>query len=114
MISNNTAIKLRASKSSRDVQDYEYTNSDDNFENSLDEDVDDSNRRNHSYLKESRYGKGVGRSRSTEFRSSRANEQRGYRGRGTGASTRRGDREYSDNFYNLRKYEQRSNESGML
>lgn len=112
MISNNTTYKLRASKSSRDVHDYDYTNSDENFESSLDDDLDDTNRRNPPYLKESRYGKGVGRSRSTEFRSSRSNERRTYRGRGSGAASRRGDRDYSDNFYNLRKYESRNSDLG--
>lgn len=104
MISN-TSYKLRASKSSRDVHD-----SDDTSYNSLDEDIDD--RRNNSYLRvEGKYTKSVGRSRSTEFRSSRVNERKGYRGRGIGSnSSRRSDREYSEGW-SLRKYDSRSNES---
>lgn len=106
MISN-TPYKIRASKSSRDVHD-----SDDTSYNSLDEDVDDSNRRSNSYLRaDGKYSKSVGRSRSTEFRSSRVNERRGYRGRGSSSiSNRRSDREYSDGW-SLRKYDSRNNEA---
>lgn len=107
MISN-TPYKIRASKSSRDVHD-----SDDTSYNSLDEDTDDCNRRNNSYLKDVKYSKGVGRSRSTEFRSSRVNERRGYRGRGSSglsSSNRKSDREFSDGW-NLRKYDSRNNET---
>lgn len=104
MISN-TSYKIRASKSSRDVQD-----SDDASYNSVDEDVDE--RRNNSFLRiDGKLNKSIGRSRSTEFRSTRVNERRGYRGRGSGPSTnRRSDREYSDGW-NLRKYDSRNNES---
>lgn len=105
MISN-TPYKIRASKSSRDIHD-----SDDNSYNSLDEDVDDPSRKTNYLRADGKFSKGVGRSRSTEFRSSRVNERRGYRGRGSGStSNRRSDREYADGW-NLRKYDTRNNDT---
>ncbi|KAG5885459.1 hypothetical protein JTB14_037040 [Gonioctena quinquepunctata] len=111
MISNNSSYKLRASKSSREVHDYEYGNSDDNYDNSLDEEANDPNRRNSTFLRDNRSSKGIGRSRSTEFRSTKASDRRGYRSRGSGPSSRKSERDYSDTFYNVRKYETRNSES---
>ncbi|XP_056647970.1 serine/threonine-protein kinase SMG1 isoform X1 [Diorhabda sublineata] len=107
MISNNSGYKLRASKSSREVHEYDYGNSEDNYDN-IDEDV-----KGTSYLKDARTNKGgTGRTRSTEFRSSKVNDRRGSsRSRGSGLQGRKGDRDYSDNFYNLRKYESRNSEA---
>lgn len=114
MISNNpSSYKLRASKSSRDVHDYDCGNSDDNYETNVEEDISDSTRR-YQFTRDGRYSKGTGRSRSTEFRSSRIGDRRGgYRGRGSG---RRSDRDYADNFYTVRKYENTRNSDslGML
>lgn len=105
MISN-TPYKIRASKSSRDILDL-----DDTSYNSLDEDIDDSNRKTNYLRPDGKYSKGVGRSRSTEFRSTRISERRGYRGRGSGPiSNRRSDREYADGW-NLRKYDTRNNDT---
>ncbi|KAJ8915770.1 hypothetical protein NQ315_004582 [Exocentrus adspersus] len=102
MISNNSTYKIRASKSSKDVQDYDYGNSDENFESKAEEDLSDSNRYA-PVARDGRYNKGAGRSRSTEFRSSRVIDKRGaFRGR---TSNRRSDRDYCENFYTSRKYE---------
>lgn len=100
----NTSYKIRASKSSKDIHD-----SDDTSYNSLDEDADDSNRRNHSYLKDVKYNKGVGRSRSTEFRSSRVNDRRNFKGRGLVSGSNRREREYSDGW-SFRKYDSRNSD----
>lgn len=106
MISNNSSYKLRASKSSREVHEFDYGNSDDNYDNVVDEDV-----KGAPYLKDSRNKGGVGRTRSTEFRSSKISDRRGgSRSRGSGLPGRKGDREYSDNFYNIRKYDSRNSE----
>lgn len=106
MISNNTTYKLRAHKSSRDVQDYDFDNGE-NFEKASEE--DESNRRNASFARESRYNKGVSRTRSTEFRPSRVSDRRsGYRGRASGSSSRRSDRDYADGYYGSRKSESRN------
>lgn len=113
MISNNTSYKLKASKSSREVTDYDYNQSDENYENnSIDSDVD--NPKGHVYSRDSRY-RVTGRTKLSEFRPSRGTDRRGaYRGRG--GPSRRGDRDSSDNFYALnRKYQDsssRHSESG--
>nr|CAI5845993.1 unnamed protein product [Callosobruchus analis] len=98
MISNNTSYKLRATKSSRDVHEYEYAN-----EENWDEDGGEGSKKG-SFLRDSRGSKNVGRSRSTEFRPSRVSDRRGYRGRGS--TSRRSDRDYSEGYYS-RKYESR-------
>lgn len=105
MISNNTPYKLKASKSSKEINDYDNNHSDDNYENSsVDGDVEN-NQKYHVYSRDNRY-RGSGRPRSSEFRSSKVSDRRGgYRGRG-GPPSRRGDRDGSDNFYILnRKYQ---------
>ncbi|CAG9824418.1 unnamed protein product [Phaedon cochleariae] len=107
MISNNSTYKLRASKSSKEVHEFEH---DDQY-NSLEEEVNDSNRKNSSFSKDSRSGKVVGKSRSTEFRSTRISERRGYRSRGPGPPNRKGEREFGDSYYNVRKYDSRNSET---
>jgi PI-3-kinase-related kinase SMG-1 len=106
MISNNTPYKLKASKSSKEINDYDNNHSDDNYENSsVDGDVEN-NQKYHVYSRDSRF-RSVGRPRSSEFRSSKVGDRRGgYRGRG-GPPSRRGDRDGSDNYYTLnRKYQE--------
>ncbi|XP_023013215.2 serine/threonine-protein kinase Smg1 [Leptinotarsa decemlineata] len=109
MISNNSTYKLRASRSSREVQDYEYGNSDDNYDNIVEE-SNDTNKRNTNFLRDTRSSKGIGRTRSTEFRS-KASDRRGYRSKGLGPPSRKSDRDYSDTFYNIRKYDAKNSES---
>ncbi|XP_050514722.1 serine/threonine-protein kinase SMG1 [Diabrotica virgifera virgifera] len=103
MISNNSGYKLRASKSSREVQEYDYGNSDDNYDHGVDEEIKSS-----AYLKDSRSNKGgSGRTRSTEFRSSKISDRRGGpRSRGSGLPGRK---DYSDNFYK-RNFDSRNSE----
>ncbi|KYB28836.1 serine/threonine-protein kinase SMG1 [Tribolium castaneum] len=105
MISNNTPYKLKASKSSKELNDYDNNHSDENYDNSsVDGDVENS-QKYHVYSRENRY-RGVGRPRSSEFRSSKINDRRGaYRGRG-GPPGRRGDRDGGDFYILNRKYQE--------
>ncbi|CAH0546905.1 unnamed protein product [Brassicogethes aeneus] len=110
MISNSSSsYKHKASKN----HDFDYDHSDENYDNnSVDDEAVESNHKYNVYSRDGRYRGGIGRAKSTEFRSSnRLHDRRGgYRGRG--GSSRRGDRDYSDNLYSTRKYDLRNSDSG--
>lgn len=101
--SSNSTQKLKTSKSSRDVIQ-------NNFElhasveegNEAGADLVYDNGRN--YTRDGRFRSSVGRSRSTEFRSSRITDRRNtFRGRGNGTSSRRDERDYND--FHGKKYD---------
>ncbi|XP_030753715.1 serine/threonine-protein kinase SMG1 [Sitophilus oryzae] len=112
MLSSSTSVyKLKSSKSYRDVPEADYSHSDESGDHEVTE-------RFSSFSRDRGYrgsGTSRNRTRSTEFRPSRgiSNSTRsGFRGR-RGDSVRRNDREYSDNYYGNRKYENsRSEASG--
>lgn len=93
MISNSTAYKLKASKSTRVVHSYKSNHADENLE----EDCGDGDSSHHlePYSGwEGRY-KGIGRSRQMEYRSNRMLDRRNvYRGRG-GSNSKR-NRDYAE------------------
>ncbi|XP_076263990.1 serine/threonine-protein kinase Smg1 isoform X2 [Rhynchophorus ferrugineus] len=108
MISSSTSLyKLKSSKSCRDVPDTDYSHSDESGDHEI---ID----RYSNYSRDRGYrASNRSRTRSTEFRPSRggtASSRSGFRGR-RGDSTRRSDREYSDNYYGSRKYENSRNDT---
>lgn len=104
MISNNTTYKLKSSKTSSEICNYEHNVAENGEGNLLDWDFPESNNRSHGYLREGRFRNSSSRSRITEFRPSYATERKGFKSRGP-ISRNRNEREGLNSF---RKYDSTS------